>query len=763
MVGQTWDWGLPIYPDQYLDMLMNNFSVWRDDFELGRFWYFNLELLYWLTLQPFGLLGGEFTSKAAPISYLLLSGLGAYLLAIRHLNLNTSYAFLSGLLYMLSPIMYSRLVAGHLPVILGLALLPYFLLSLFNLLDQSSERPKFEGRSWRLILISGTLLGLENSHPSVGLVVVVITIITIFLSFFIGSWKKFIPRVIAVIFIASLVNLHWIAPLVHDQIEAGIIRHGWGLSAGEGTTVTNESELPGRFEYLKSTGQPVTRLLSYSARTGMDTEYIYPVNNFLLSKIQLVCSTALLFAALSAVLVLSIRRKSQLSPAPSIILGGLLLGIFLCAGYRTALGTVYYQSLQHAFPLMYNAMSNSVRWFPLLTIGVSMLAPYTFQKFEKRLFSVKISKYLPLLLTIGSCLPFLTNQLTNDIPSQKLSTQPLNLKIIKPNPHDRELFEFLSQDQDPFRIFIIPAPGVSWPGTTDHFFEWTSRYSPKNVFPTSHGSKFGSLILQNLYSANPSPALGKALGLASVKYVIVPAYEHHFSYFDYRPEEELPRFDNLKDFKLIFEKNFEKIDGLKLVKSIGDINVFENKHYRPKIFSASGVTLSESEPWFIDLEDSKNLNEVYTESLATRDLAINFRQPDVQKIKFQKINSSLYRVENFTDGILTFNEAFDEGWKLYKVKRNPECELSDSGSVLGIQLTFHQKCSEEIGQKILVNSFANSWLVSIAAQPDPSDYVYFIYHDKQTTFILILMISLTIVLSSIVILAATSFGRAKND
>ena len=142
VIGHTWDWGVPLYPEQYWNIFYNNLYIWRAEYETGRYFYFSLEFYYWLILLPFAFIGGENLSKLIPISLLFFSGLSMFMVAKRHARLNFNYAVLAGILYMLSPYAYSRLIAGHLPILFGYAILPCYVNFLLNILSSKSSEVK---------------------------------------------------------------------------------------------------------------------------------------------------------------------------------------------------------------------------------------------------------------------------------------------------------------------------------------------------------------------------------------------------------------------------------------------------------------------------------------------------------------------------------------------------------------------------------------------------------------------------------------------
>ncbi|WP_254845434.1 hypothetical protein [Desulfovibrio sp. DV] len=165
IVGHTWDWGIPNFAEQFRDMARHHFSTWDAYFETGRYHYFKLELLYWLALWPVSVLGGETVSKWLPLLLVFASGAAMWPLA-RRLELPPVFALLAAVFYAFSPYALSRVVAGHMPMLAGYALLPLVILAGAVLAGRiEADRP---GVVYFTVL-TGFLLGLTSLHPGVGM------------------------------------------------------------------------------------------------------------------------------------------------------------------------------------------------------------------------------------------------------------------------------------------------------------------------------------------------------------------------------------------------------------------------------------------------------------------------------------------------------------------------------------------------------------------------------------------------------------------
>src|SRR5258708_2916006 len=59
MIGHTWDWGFPVFPEQFGDHFRRMFYAWNDTVDLGTPWLAGAETAYWLVLTVLSRLGGE--------------------------------------------------------------------------------------------------------------------------------------------------------------------------------------------------------------------------------------------------------------------------------------------------------------------------------------------------------------------------------------------------------------------------------------------------------------------------------------------------------------------------------------------------------------------------------------------------------------------------------------------------------------------------------------------------------------------------------
>ena len=577
IVGHTWDWGVPDFAEQVQAMARHHFSTWDAYFETGRYHYFKLELIYWQILTLFAGLGGEFLSKALPLTFVTASGLAMLPLA-RFLKLDWYYTTLAALFYALSPYTFSRVVAGHMPMLAGYALIPLLLLAFFKLMEAVRQ----SGRAGaRRIIVCGLILGLTSLHPSLGMsCVAMLAILGLYFLAKGPNRKKIVLAVGSVFALAMLMNIHFMAPFLADYLGQGAIRHGWGLSASAKHEVTVDTELPMREAFHQSTSQPADAALLLDLRPGMDTEYAFPQPPGLRGP-WLAASLLLALLALSS--FMAGRKRPELRGMFWVAVVGLLL---VC-GSRTPFGQLFYEGLLKTFlPILFAAFSNTTRWLPLIVTAYACLAFQLPQEWERQ--KTASGRLLRPVLGVAVLIfvsPYLGQQLVRPYAPDK-TPQPLSLKTTPISPEDAQVYSFLRDQRADCRVTYLPPVGLSWPGDSPYSFEWTSAYSPKPFFLAFYNNPLGNEIIKTMFAEQPSPHLDRLFGLASVKYLVYPHYRFFISYEDFQPGYRgEPMVDGFKNYKPVLDRNLALQQGLVLEKRFTDVDLYRNPLAGPYVLA----------------------------------------------------------------------------------------------------------------------------------------------------------------------------------
>lgn len=581
IIGHTWDWGVPNFPEQFKIQTEASLFIWDSRLYGGFFFPSRIELPYWLFTLIFSPLGGELLSKVIPLVILIIAGLSAFFAVRKIFSLDYFWAFASAILYMLSPFAYSRLIAGHLTILLGYTFLPlvlYFSVSLFGLLSRN------EGfQSWlpKLFLLNLTLT-LGVLHPLMLLVSWGVIFLTAGVFFITRKSKR--KDIIGNFFLAlifwTLLNTYWLLPIL-SQLIGGLEK----LSIRPWQSVAEE--LGFRLPYLTLQSRPLSELFSFSFPFGLHTEFVYPLPDLI--RPLFIFSSIVLFALSLIAAYLTVKGRRPYFPVIFMLTFIELIGLALVTGEATIIGRLLFFILTRFTPFIFSIFSNPLRFLPLVILPFSILPFLALAVIEEKtsyLGKIILRGFIIFLLLVFFY-PWLFRNLTT--PTFKGMSQPMSLRVTKINPEDKEVFDFLKRFKEDIRLVHLPPPFVSWPGETDLSYIWNSIYSPKPLFVEYGQPELAGAIVNSLYSQRPSKDLGRLLGLGSVKTIIYP----HYQQFAETYQTFIP---GTVDYKPFVDRNWlEQKDITKLSSSFRTVDLYENENFVPHIFVPTQVTFLEGE------------------------------------------------------------------------------------------------------------------------------------------------------------------------
>jgi hypothetical protein len=633
IIGHTWDWGIPNFPEQFQLQTEASFFIWDNRTFGGFFFPTRIELPYWLLNLIFSSLGGEVLSKVVPLLILIIAGLAMFFTVRKIFLLNYFWALIPAILYMLSPFSYSRLIGGHLPILLGYAFLPlvfYSSVSLFGLLAQKNT-----SRAWWSKLVFLTLiLTLGILHPLTLLVSWIVIFLTAGVFFILrgGERKGIAKKFFLVLVFWTLLNSYWLLPVLSQLVK------GLGeLSIRPWQPITGE--LSFRLLYFSSASHPLSELFSFSFPFGLNTEFVYPLPDlmkplFILLSVILFATSIVTFYL--AIIYLAIKRRKKYLPVILILTLIELIGFTLVAGEKTIIGRLFFFILIRLAPFIFSVVSNPLRLLPLVVLPLFVLFVVTLATIEERLgyFGKMVLKGFIVFGLLVFFYPWFFHNLTT--PVIKYSEQPMSLKVTKINPEDKKVFDYLKGFKEDFRVTYLPPPFVSWPGETDLSYSWNTIYSPKPVFLEYSQPILAGEIINSLYSQKSSRDLSKLLGLGAVKTIIYPHYQQFESYQDF--------IKDTKNYKPIVDRNWTDQNNIqKKTADFKTVDIHENENFVPHVFIPEQVT-------FIQGEKSSLTDIVSFPDYQIRN-AIFFPEKDENKILFAFKNAdNIYVKPSFIGG-----------------------------------------------------------------------------------------------------------------
>ncbi|MFX0203196.1 MAG: hypothetical protein ACFFCW_44400, partial [Candidatus Hodarchaeota archaeon] len=200
-LGFFHDWFIGPFPEMISKYAFNGFQLY--DMNFGNKIYPS-DWLFRVSLVPFAFLGGEIVSKGILVFFMTLSGFSLFCFGRKILKLDYYWSLIVGLIYIFSPIIFTRSIAGHIYYLIGYALMP--LLLLFFCKTQEVEEKKLQ-----YAVASGLLFGLVGIQIQFFVMAFIILIIFVFVNY--KKLRNGLLSLALIIIIGSLLHFPWILPL----------------------------------------------------------------------------------------------------------------------------------------------------------------------------------------------------------------------------------------------------------------------------------------------------------------------------------------------------------------------------------------------------------------------------------------------------------------------------------------------------------------------------------------------------------------------
>ncbi len=575
VIGHTWDWDIPALAPQILHQISRFVFIWDYQFRGGFYSPYRPEGLYWFMTLPLAFFGGEVLTKTLVVLLLFLAGTTMRVMTAKVFQLDGFWSVVAGVLYMLSPAAYSRLVAGHMHMLTPYALLPLLFLLCWQMLHPTGSDRR---GPLRAAVGAGVVLGLEGIHPSffvIGLCVVGLTVL-------VGVFERGLDRrrvigLVALCGMFLLVSAFWALPVGIGYLTTGTLYHsGWPTQQPD--LVTASSVMTQRVSVFRDAMQPVYESLRQNSGTGIHVEYAFPVPEPLAGA-WLFVSFALPIAAFGAFL----NRKPSDGAVLPLALSG-LLGIVLVSGSLTLPGSVLSQWLMaHAFPV-WAEFSNTVRALPLICLAYAALAPTFLQRVSKS--SCGTSRGLVRAISLAAVIiytsPFLSGAKLID------PNEPLALRVYEPAKEDQVIYDYLQSDPDEARVTYVAPPWFFNPEYYDLAYEWIGGLSPKPEFFRPYFGPDAWRQASGFRSALPVSTAARMLGLGSVEYVIYPRdkYVAPFTRLVPRIPDDYSFAARAVDRVLESQTNLTRV-----ALPVTNTQLFRNEAFLPRIYAADAPVL----------------------------------------------------------------------------------------------------------------------------------------------------------------------------
>src|SRR5918911_1282927 len=213
-IGFFHDWPIGPYPEMNRSYANGGLYVW--DSQIGNI-FFPTDWIFRLSLIPFSFLNGEILTKGILLVVITLSGFGAFCLG-KQLKLSPFSSFAAGLLFIFSPIVFTRIVAGHIYYLIAYLLSPFIVAFYLkgrkeDKKNRQQQKKEVNYKNFKYFIIAGTLTSFAAIQLQFLVMIFLVLLAFTLLDF--GKFKKSAIGLMIVFSIGSLVNL---APIIVSDV-----------------------------------------------------------------------------------------------------------------------------------------------------------------------------------------------------------------------------------------------------------------------------------------------------------------------------------------------------------------------------------------------------------------------------------------------------------------------------------------------------------------------------------------------------------------
>lgn len=551
-ISPHWDWNIPYYQEQFFDQFKAQLNLWEEKGNGGYFYQFRGELPYWLIILPFSFLPGGMSGKVFPLVLIIIAYWSMFLMIQKLLKLKPLWAFLAASLYALSPFVYSRLIAGHLTMILVYALIPLipFGLNQFN--------PK---KGLYLILLFPFFFAHLN------MAVLSLMIFLIFLSFSLIAEKrrlvKMIPFGLGLVLITGYLWLPSLKNLFNNQPfffkEAALI-----------------SNLDQQKENIKQGSVSIFKLAKFGLPQNLYTEFVYP---WPWPKIG--AGVAVLFFLIALIGLAAGRKEKAIWPFSFLF----LLGLFASTGVTSPIGRLFFNLLSKISPVLSAGFDNPPRFLPLYLLGFISLAFFFINKIDDQINRGNKNHLLRVFIFTGWFFllsPWWSGGLGRPVYPESYLSFSLSSRLAP--AQNKLIFDFLKQEANGYRVAYFPPINISPPTKSETLLRWQSQFSPQPHFLADIYPDLAKRIILESYSPNGSQKLNSLLAMGSIKFLIW----ENLDYF--QVSRNLNFFGPATNYQPIVKKNLDQLSG---VNSFDKANIYQVANPYPIVYIPQKVIISD--------------------------------------------------------------------------------------------------------------------------------------------------------------------------
>ncbi|RLF04102.1 MAG: hypothetical protein DRJ64_07420, partial [Thermoprotei archaeon] len=449
------------------------------------------ERLFEFMLVLFSGFNGEVLSKIVIPLFMFISALTMFYLG-KTLRFSDKSAFFMGLFYMLTPVLYNRIIAGHHLYNFAYAISPLFFAFLHKYI--------YHKQKFSYILIAALVFGISAIQVQFPLMLAFMT--TLYLLIFIISKKTRDSAVVSLKVITTLIvlfialNSFWILPMLSNPESEVVISEIAPITYHE---ITNAPKL-----------LPAFLMIGYNH--VYDPFYLYIHDR--LPSLAIYSLFSLLILSLVASISAITKRKQAYLILYSLSL--LSIGLFFVSAVNGPIPLLW-RLLYTKIPLL-SAFREVYHSMFVVAFAYTLLIGILVESLPKKVLFSK-SKKLLVLVALSAII------LVSGYPSLNSFMHQLN--VWKYETNDVEVYNFLKNDSQIYRVVYVPSLSpIKYPTVDWRSLDLMIKYSPKPTF-SQHVRRISPLeailqyyVLTSIKDPEKIESVHKLLEKIAVKYII---------------------------------------------------------------------------------------------------------------------------------------------------------------------------------------------------------------------------------------------------
>jgi hypothetical protein len=564
-IGLRHDWPTTPFSGQLQQASVEHFFAWSTRSLGTRYNVYGLPFVNLLLNFPsfFGLTG-FILSKLILIITLVLSGISAWYLA-KTLRFKNAACLLSGLFYMLTPLLFVKIVSGYINYLIGYAFQP-LILAFFVKSVQSDKI------NYKSAMIAGILYAFSWYQPQFLLMA----------GFWLASWtllsvrtlsfKFYLKSLIVVLIVSVLINITVLSSLIYTfAIGPGIgpTTDYWTVYATPGSLFSTLRLVESIFGYFDN-----------ALANSLNNQYIWQL-----------ASVLILLIIFSPLLLPSDATKRKLALYFTIVA---ILTIIVGNGAGAPFGNVYL-FLLNSIPI-FQAFREPSHILAMTCLAYSVLLGIFVDILFHKLNKIRFRRLLlPINFVAGLLVfvvisvyayPFFTGDFGGNVQTYNIS------------PSYKNLYDYLAADPTQYRVLWVPMSQPISYGTKYSGLDPMLIYSPKPTLPhglpaTGIQGPYTTFVASTIHE-NRTSYLGSLLSLASIKYIInrrdvTTNIENFAPILDYDQKTYEAYLNENVNVGSLLEGQKDIIPNPVL--SSDNFSVYENPSYLPRVYASDNIVL----------------------------------------------------------------------------------------------------------------------------------------------------------------------------